>query len=178
MGIPVQHDEFGQPISPRFTDAAKPDSPQIDKPGEREGTGQTTLRIRAWLDRWRKCFEPFAEEMGCEVDVMLLVMVGSISQNVQIVADAMEKNARWVRPRVKRLLDMGMWAGGDTLGPRFETWDAVLTGEVTDDNETELGVGMLLDTMEIDGVLESTYDDDGELLWRLREHGTKSDGEQ
>ena len=174
MGVPVQYDEFGQPVSPRFAEVSpKPDTPQICEPERREGTFATTLRVRKWLSEFRPGFEEFSKEMGCDSDVMLLVMAGLISQSIQIVADAIERNTRWVRPRVKRLREMGMWLGEDKLGPRFDAWYAAMTDDGAGDIGPELYIPVLLDILEIDGELESERDADGELrFWARGRRGT------
>lgn len=158
MGIPVQYDEFGQPVSPRFTDTA-----------DCEGTFAVTSRVRAWLSEWREGFAAFSEEMGCEPDVMLLVMAGLFSQDVQIVADAMERNTRWVGPRVKRLREMGMWMGEDDLGPRFDVWYAAMDDNPNGEIGPELYIPVVLDILEIDGLIESRQGEDGEIRYYAKD---------
>ena len=168
MGIPVQYDEFGRPVSPRWAQAAKPDFPRIHKPKKREGTWTTTCRVKRWLANFRKDFTAFAEEMGCEADSLLLVMAGFISQDIQILSDAMQRSTRWIRPRAARLRKMEMWVGGTELGPRFGAWYEALTDDDRS-RDAEFAIRMLLDAMEIDGQMESTHDESGELLFRMRE---------
>ena len=157
MGIPVQYDEFGQPISPRFVEATAAK--------ESEGSFAVTSRVRAWLSEWREGFVAFSEEMGCEPDVMLLVVAGLISQDVQIVADAMERNTRWVHPRVKRLQEMGMWVGEDKLGRRFDVWYAAMADNPNAEIGPELYLPVVLDILEIDGLIESRQGEDGEIRY-------------
>lgn len=164
MGIPVTYDDEGRPVSPRWADV--PEAPMAEN---REGTDSVRVRLRKWLAKCEECFARFAEDAGCETDVILLLMAGAVSQDAQIVADAMEKSPRWVRPRVKRLRRMGMWQGGVTLGSRFSTWHKAITGEFAVTDETEVYIGMVLDILKIDGMVESQCDASGEPLFRLRE---------
>ena len=177
MGIPVQYDEFGRPISPRFAEPAQPDFPRIHEPKKREGTFATTLRVKEWLSHFGDGAREFAEDTGCEADVILLVMAGFISQSVQVVADAMGRNTRWVRPRVKRLRDMGIWVGEDRVGPRFDAWYAGMRENGSGKIGPKLWVPMLLDIMEIDGQLESERDESGELRFFLSKRGSKLAGD-
>jgi hypothetical protein len=168
-GTPVFYDDDGRPVSPRWAPA--PEEPTAEKQVD---TGLVTLRIRKWLADYKEGFVELAECLGCEADVMLLLMVGFVSQDTQIIADAMEWSPRWVRPRVNRLRKMGMWSGGVTLGSRFGIWNKALTGEFSVTNENEVGIEILLDIMEIDGIIESRCDTSGEPMFRLRQPNSKA----
>ena len=169
-GTPVYYDDEGRPVSPRWAPA--PEAPVAEK---REDTGSVTLRLRKWLAIFEEIFADFAEDMGCEVDVMVLLMAGLVSQDIQIVADAMKRSTRWVRPRVNRLRKMGMWLGDETLGPRYDSWEAALTGDFTNKTEDEATMGILVDTMEVDGLIKSRRDASGKLRFHLTAAGRKAE---
>lgn len=171
MGIPVQYDEFGRPVCPRF---ANP--PQTQKPEKQDGTWEATTAVREWLKQFKESAGNFAEDTGCNRDTILLVFAGFVSQDPQVVADALGKNVRWVRPRVERLRTMGLWTDGTTPGPRFGTWIEGTSDDPNAEVEPAIWVPILLDILEIEGELESRENEAGELEFHIKKQRPEADG--
>lgn len=143
MPQPMQRDEYGRPVFPRFAANDKPKTRLQEIREYIAGADADGL-----LD--------FAESNGIDPDLLRLCLIGLFEQRVTTAMRVLDRPKSWVKPRVDRLRKMGLWVGSASLGGRFASW--------LDENG---GMEALLDCMEIDGVVESKMVA-GERRYRLR----------
>lgn len=179
MAEPVQYDDDGRPVMPRFANRGN-DATLLDavieqtcgKPRTRRKrpTEATATQVIRWLDDFHDELVTYAEWAGIEPETVLLVFAGFVSQKPSILAMALDRDIVWVTERVRRLLAMGIWGGRDDdgrlfLGGRFGAWM-----EDTEQAQWET----VLDLMVIEGILVCQECDDGEMEYALSERECKS----
>lgn len=167
MGEPVTYDDEGRLVAPRFAEreTAVLDDAVVET--ERRMSA-TPAALRKWLDQFRKEITAWAEEQGAEADSALLVCAGVVSQDAWVIAEAMKRPMQWVGPRVGRLKQMELWGDEDGelyLGERFGAWMG--EGEHPD-------MCVLLDVLEIEGLVVSRRQEDGGLVYKVTPLGRRA----
>ena len=154
--VEATYDSRGRLVMPRF--AGECNEPTNTKEPHHHVVYPVLRKAVEFLEEMRGEIVAWADDMGCEPDTVLLAMLGFITQDIQTCCQALKRSRSWVEPRVKRMIEMGLWVGGTSLGSRFGAW---VDGD-------HAGMSALLDVMVIDGTLDTSTSEDGECVYSAR----------